>query len=118
MGFFDDEKLKSLMKNIDFSEATGFSKKDQISVLGTTELTDKEYERIAIAVSEQTSQYKAMSKNRGSEIDGFYIVLVFKNHNEKDALCNNFGITLDEGRFIEGNTFVQIISEHAAMEVE
>jgi hypothetical protein len=118
MGFFDDEKLKSLMKSINFSEATGFSKKNQISLLGTTELTEKEYEKIAIAVSEQTAQYKGMSKNRESEIDGFYIVLVFKNHNEKDTLCDNFGITLDDGRFIEGNTFVQIISEQAAMEAE
>jgi hypothetical protein len=118
MGFFDDEKLKSLMANINFSEATGFSKKNQISLLGTTELTDKEYEKIALAVSEQTQRYKAMSQNKGSEIDGFYIVLVFKNHNEKDTLCNNFGITLDDGRFIEGNAFVQIISEQAAMEAE
>jgi hypothetical protein len=118
MGFFDDEKLKSLMANINFSEATGFSKKNQISLFGTTELTDKEYEKIALAVSEQTQQYKAMSQNKGSEIDGFYIVLVFKNHNEKDTLCNNFGITLDDGRFIEGNAFVQIISEQAAMEAE
>jgi hypothetical protein len=118
MGFFDNEKLKVLMNNINFSEVTGFSKKDQISILGTTELTDKEYEKIAVAVSEQTSQYRAMSKNRGSEVDGFYIVLVFKNHNEKDMLCNNFGITLDEGRFIEGNTFVQAIFEQAEMEKE
>jgi hypothetical protein len=118
MGFFDDEKLKSLMANINFSEATGFSKKNQISLLGITELTDKEYEKIAVAVSEQTSKYKAMSQNRGNEIDGFYIVLVFKNHNEKDTLCNNFGITLDDGRFIEGNAFVQAIAEQVAMEAE
>jgi hypothetical protein len=118
MGFFDDEKLKSLMKSIDFSEATGFSKKNQVSLLGITELTDKEYEKIALAVSEQTARYKSMSQNRGSEIDGFYIVLVFKNHNEKDTLCNNFGIALDDGRFIESNAFVQIISEQAAMEAE
>jgi hypothetical protein len=118
MGFFDDEKLKDLMKNINFSEATGFSKKNQISLLGITELTDEEYKKIAIAVSEQTSRYKEMSRNRGSEVDGFYIVLVFKNHNEKDTLCNNLGITLDDGRFIEGNTFVQTIFEQAEMEKE
>jgi hypothetical protein len=118
MGFFDDEKLKDLMKNIDFSEASGFSKKNQISLLGTTELTDKEYEKIALAVSEQTSQYKEMSKNRGSEVDGFYIVLVFKNHNEKDALCSNFDIALDDGKFIDGNAFVQAIVEQAAREAE
>jgi hypothetical protein len=118
MGFFDDEKLKSLMKNINFSEATGFSKKNQISLLGTTELTDMEYEKIATAVSEQTSRYKEMSKNRGNEVDGFYIVLVFKNHNEKDALCDNLGITLDDGRFIGGNTFIRTISEQALMEAE
>jgi hypothetical protein len=118
MGFFDDEKLKDLMKTIDFSEATGFSKKNQISLLGAAELTDKEYEKIALAVSEQTPQYKAMSRNRGSEVDGFYIVLVFKNHNEKDALCNNLGIALDEGKFIEGGVFVQAAAEQAAMEAE
>jgi hypothetical protein len=118
MGFFDDEKLKSLMKNIDFSEATGFSKKNQISFLGITELTDKEYARIAEAVSEQTSRYKEMSKNRGNEVDGFYIVLVFKNHNEKDTLCNNFDIALDDGRFVEGNAFVQAIAEQSRMEAD
>jgi hypothetical protein len=32
--------------------------------------------------------------------------------------CNNFGITPDDGRFIEGNAFIQIISEQAAMEAE
>jgi hypothetical protein len=118
MGFFDDEKLKSLMESINFSEITGFSKKNQISLLGTTELTDKEYEKIVLAVSEQTSRYKEMSKNRGNEVDGFYIVLVFKNHGEKDTLCNNFDITLDDGRFIEGNTFVRIIAEQVETEKE
>jgi hypothetical protein len=118
MGFFDDEKLKSLMQSINFSEVTGFSKKNQISLLGITELTDKEYEKIALAVSEQTSRYKEMSGDRGNEVDGFYIVLVFKSHSEKDTLCDNFGIALDDGRFVEGNAFVRTIAEQAAMEGE
>lgn len=116
-GFFDNDKLKELMKNIDFSEGSGFGKKEQISLLGVSELSEEEYKKIALQVEKQTSEIKQMSKSLATEVDSFYIVLVFKNSGEKEALIDNLGIELDDGRFCNGNVFIeQLLEAHADME--
>ena len=111
MGFFDDDKLKEVMKGIDFSEMTGFSKKNQISLFADTELTDEEYGKIASDVMETTKALTNMSKSSGGEVNSNYIVLVFKNAGEKETLVDNLGIELDDGRFINGNDFLEQMYE-------
>ena len=107
MGYFDDEKLKVIMKEVDFSEGTGFSKKNQISLFAESELTDEEYANIVQEVAETTEQIQKMHKDRGAEMDNNYIVLVFKNAGEKFSLVQNLGIELDNERFINGNDFLE-----------
>ena len=111
MGFFDDDKLKEVMKGVDFSEMTGFSKKNQISLFADTELTDEEYGKIASDVMETTKALTNMSKSSGGEVNSNYIVLVFKNAGEKETLVDNLGIELDDGRFINGNDFLEQMYE-------
>ena len=111
MGFFDDDKLKEVMKGVDFSEMTGFSKKNQISLFADSELTDDDYQKIAIEVDEQSKQFENMKKRGKDETDSNYIVLVFKNRGEKQTLIDNLGIELDDGRFINGNEFLQQMYE-------
>lgn len=111
MGFFDDDKLKEMMKDIDFSEMTGFSKKNQISLFADTELTDEEYTKIAEEVIETTKSIQSMHENSVNETNNNYVVLVFKNAGEKQTLIDNLGIELDDGRFINGNDFLQQMYE-------
>lgn len=110
MGFFDEDKLKNIMKEVNFSEMTGFSKQNQISLFADTELTNDEYEKIAQQVEAQTNQYKQMTKVGENETDNFYIVLVFKNAGEKNSLLNGLNIELEDGRFINGNIFLEVLA--------
>lgn len=52
MGFFDEAKLDDLMKSIDFSEMTGFSKQAQTAMFTDTTLTDDEYAEVAQKAAE------------------------------------------------------------------
>lgn len=118
MGFFDEEKLKSMMKEVDFSEMTGFSKKNQISLFADTEMTDEEYTKIAEQVIETTAALKEMHQSRENETNNNYIVLVFKNAGEKQTLIDNLGFTLDDGRFINGNDFLEQVYQLAEENME
>lgn len=107
MGFFDEDKLHDIMKEIDFSEMTGFSKKNQISMFAESDLTDEEYTKIAEQVEASTKAIKDMSNKTSSEVDANYIVLVFKNKGDKHTLIDNLGIELDDGRFANGHEFLE-----------
>lgn len=110
MGFFDDDKLKEVMRSVDFSEATGFSKQNQVSYFAESNLTDEDYREIAQRVSEHTKDFKEISTV--SENDSNYVVLVFKNRGEKESLIDNLGFPLDDGRFCNGNEFLSHIYSH------
>ena len=107
MGFFDEDKLHEIMKEVDFSELTGFSKKNQISMFADSSLTDDEYAEIAEQVEETTKKFKKMHQSTTSEVDANYIVLVFKNAGDKATLVNNLGIELDNGRFSNAHDFLE-----------
>lgn len=107
MGFFDEDKLHQIMKDVDFSEATGFSKKNQISMFADSSLTDEEYTKIAEQVEETTKKFKQMHQSTTSEVDSNYIVLVFKNAGDKNTLVDNLGIELDNGRFANAHEFLE-----------
>ncbi len=118
MGFFDEDKLHQMMKEIDFSEMSGFSKRNQISMFADSSLTDEEYAQIAEQVEETTNKFKKMHRNTTNEVDANYVVLVFKNAGDKETLVDNLGIELDNGRFINGHDFLDSLyssfSENAA----
>ena len=107
MGFFDEDKLHEIMTEVDFSELTGFSKKNQISMFADSSLTDDEYAEIAEQVEETTKKFKKMHQSTTSEVDANYIVLVFKNAGDKATLVNNLGIELDNGRFSNAHDFLE-----------
>lgn len=107
MGFFDEDKLHEIMKEVDFSEMTGFSKKNQISMFADTSLTDEEYTKIAERVEETTKKFKKMSDDTTNEVDANYVVLVFKNAGDKATLIDNLGIELDNGRFANAHEFLE-----------
>lgn len=107
MGFFDEDKLHQIMKEVDFSEMTGFSKKQQISLFAESSLTDEEYTKIAEQVEETTKKFKKMHESTSNEVDANYIVLVFKNKGDKATLIDNLGIELDNGRFANAHEFLE-----------
>lgn len=107
MGFFDEDKLHEIMKEVDFSELTGFSKKNQISMFADSSLTDDEYAEIAEQVESTTKKFKDMHKSTTSEVDANYIVLVFKNAGDKSTLVDNLGVELDNARFINAHDFLE-----------
>lgn len=107
MGFFDEEKLHEIMKEVDFSELTGFSKKNQISMFAESDLTDEEYTEIAEQVEKSTKRFKKMSDDNSQEQDANYIVLVFKNRGDKQTLIDNIGIELENERFCNGHNFLE-----------
>ena len=86
MGFFDEDKLHEIMKEVDFSEMTGFSKQNQITLFADTELTDEEYRKIAEKVEERSKSMKKISEKAVDEADANYVVLVFKNMGDKTTL--------------------------------
>ena len=110
-GIFDDAKLEKLMKEIKFSEKTGFSKKEQISYLHNTELTEDEYRKICEQVAETTQSIQQMHTDRVKEVDANYVVLVFKNRGDKQTLIDNLGIQLDDGRFCNAHDFLEQLYE-------
>lgn len=110
-GIFDDAKLEKLMKEIKFSEKTGFSKKEQISYLHDTELTEDEYRKICEQVAETTQSIQQMHTDRVKEVDANYVVLVFKNRGDKQTLIDNLGIQLDNGRFCNAHDFLEQLYE-------
>lgn len=107
MGFFDEDKLHEIMKEVDFSELTGFSKKNQISMFADTELTDEEYKKIAEQVEATSQAMKKVSENAATEMDANYVVLVFKNAGDKATLIDNLGVELDDARFINAHDFLE-----------
>lgn len=107
MGFFDEDKLHEIMKEVDFSELTGFSKKNQISMFADTELTDAEYKKIAEQVEATSQAMKKVSENAATEMDANYVVLVFKNAGDKATLIDNLGVELDDARFINAHDFLE-----------
>lgn len=110
-GIFDDAKLEKLMKEIKFSEKSGFTKKEQISYLHNTELTDEEYRKICEQVAETTQSIQDMHSGRQKEVDANYVVLVFKNRGDKQSLIDNLGISLDDGRFCNAHDFLEQLYE-------
>lgn len=107
MGFFDEDKLHEIMKEVDFSELTGFSKKNQITMFADSSLTDEEYTEIAEQVEETTKKFKNMHQSTTSEVDANYVVLVFKNAGDKRTLVDNLDIELDNGRFVNAHDFLE-----------
>ena len=107
MGFFDEDKLHEIMVDIEFTEMSGFSKKNQISMFADSSLTDEEYAKIAAQVENTTKSLKKMHKDTTNEVDANYIVLVFKNRGDKATLIDNLGITLDNGRFANAHEFLE-----------
>lgn len=107
MGFFDEDKLHEIMKEVDFSELTGFSKKNQITMFADTELTDSEYKKIAEQVDEQSKKILEARQNGSREMDANYVVLVFKNSGDKATLIENMGVELDDGRFVNAHDFLE-----------
>lgn len=111
MGFFDEDKLHQMMKEIDFSEMSGFSKENQIKLFSDTSLTDEEYRKI----SEKVAKSLASTKNEITKtlddkelsVDANYIVLVFKNKGDKESLVGNMGINFEDGRFCNGHIFLE-----------
>jgi hypothetical protein len=110
-GYFDEDKLKDMMKEIDFSEATGFLKKEQVSYFAETDLTDEEYRKIAERVEETSQKIEEMHSKQAVETDSNYIVLIFKNRGDKETLINNLGLQLDDGRFCNGQVFLEQLYE-------
>ena len=110
-GYFDDDKLKSLMDEVKFSEYTGFNKQEQISCFAQTDLTDEEYQKIAEKVQAATDKITKMQDKSKVETDSNYVVLVFKNRHDKEMLINNLDIILDNDRFINGQDFLSVLYE-------
>ena len=110
-GYFDEDKLKNLMDEISYSNDSGFSKEEQISIFHDTEMLDEEYEKIAQKVEMTTKMIGEMHSSRQSESNNNYCVLVFKNRHDKDMLINNLGIALEDDRFINGQEFLDILYE-------
>ena len=107
MGFFDEDKLHEIMVDIEFTEMSGFSKKNQITMFADSSLTDEEYAKIAEQVENTTKSLKKMHQDTTNEVDANYIVLVFKNRGDKATLIDNLGITLDNGRFANAHEFLE-----------
>lgn len=116
MGFFDDDKLKEVMRSVDFSESTGFTKQNQVSYFAESNLTDEDYREIAQRVSEHTKEFKNISKE--NETDANYVVLVFKNRGEKESLIDNLNFPLDDGRFCNGNEFLECLYSNVRESIE
>ena len=108
MGFFDEDKLHEIMKEVDFSELTGFSKQNQITMFLETDLTDEEYAEIAEQITDTVDRYHDSVDKGNAEADANYVVLVFKNKNDRQMLIDNLGVRLDEsGRFCNGHEFLE-----------
>ncbi len=110
-GYFDEDKLKSLMDEVKFSEFTGFNKSEQVSLFANADLTDEEYQKIAEKVQATTDKIQKMHSKGETETDKNYIVLVFKNRHDKEMLIDNLGISLDDGRFSNAHEFLENLYE-------
>lgn len=110
-GYFHADKLKSLMEEVKFSEFTGFSKEEQVSAFQNLDLTDEEYTKLAEKISATTEKIQKMHEHGRHEVGQNYIVLVFKNRNDKEMLIDNLGVTLDNGRFANGHEFLEHLYE-------
>lgn len=40
------------------------------------------------------------------------LFLFFKNHGDKDNLVTNIGVPLEDGRFCNGHTFLELMYDH------
>ena len=111
-GYFDESSLKSLMGEINNSEWSGFSKSEQVSLFQNTDISDEEYQKLVSKISDATSKLTQMKQKRGIEIGANYVVLVFKNSNDKENLINNLGIPLEDNRFCNGEVFLDKMYEN------
>lgn len=108
-GAFDEKKLEIVMKEINFTENSGFSKKEQINLFNSTEmLSEEEYKKISEQVSKLTDAFKDVSET-SAQADSFYIVLVFKNATERNFITDAMDIVLDDDKFYNGNDFIAAV---------
>ena len=105
-GYFDENKLKPLMAEIGNSEWSGFSKAEQVSMFQNTDISDEEYQKLVSRISASTDKLTKMKRNRAKEAGANYVVLVFKNSNDRNNLVSNLGIPLEDNRFCNGEVFL------------
>lgn len=110
-GMFDTDKLKIVMQDINFSEMSGFDKREAMSVFGTGDfLSDEEYAEIEQNVKAMTDGFIEMVEKDGTKLDN-YIVLIFPNSSDKYALMNAYDIQLNDFFFCSGEEFIAKVRE-------
>lgn len=117
-GMFDTDKLKIVMQDINFSEMSGFDKREAMSVFGTGDfLSDEEYAEIEQNVKAMTDGFIDMVSEDGSKLDN-YVVLIFPNASDKYNLMNAYDIQLDDMFFYSGEAFIEKIKTAEGYDVE
>lgn len=110
-GVFDNDKLKVVMGEIKFDETSGFDKRQSMSMFNTAEmLSQEELENISKTIAETTSAFKDMSNKTTTE-DDFYLVIVFKNADDKTMFLQSIDLQPDENIYCKSDDFVEAILE-------
>lgn len=110
-GMFDTDKLKIVMQDINFSEMSGFDKREAMSVFGTGDfLSDEEYAEIEQNVKSMTDGFIEMVERDGTKLDN-YIVLIFPNSSDKYNILNAYDIELNDFFFCSGEEFISKLRE-------
>ena len=113
-GEYDLEKLNEMMKDLDYSEDTGFLKQEQLTILGIKEqLTAEEFEQEVAEVEKIRELLQTIgNNNKEATVDSFYTVLVFKNQSERETMLSNIG--LEDNKFHVAQQVFDAIAETVA----
>jgi uncharacterized membrane protein YciS (DUF1049 family) len=113
-GEYDLEKLNDMMKDLGYSEDTGFLKQEQMTILGIKEqITAEEFEQEVAEVEKIRELLQTIGNtNKDNTVDDFYVVLVFKNKTEKEVMLSNVG--LEDNKFQVAQQLFDAVAESVA----
>ena len=97
------------MRDLEFSEDTGFLKSEQMTILGIKESISMEQFEQEVAEIEKIREVLQNIGNAAEiqEGDSFYCVLVFKNASERANVLNSIG--LEDNKFQHGSEFISAV---------
>lgn len=112
-GEFVDDSLQDILKQLDYTEDTGFDKNDVLQTFGVTrELSKEEYEELAQNAENMKQVFNNMKKfQKGGDSDDFYTVLVFKESKERDIFLESIG--LEPNKFQNAQMFINALTKKA-----
>ena len=101
-GDFDIEKLEVMAKDAELSmEKMGFQAADMYRLFGVDSLDSDEMAKVSNRLHAMRDAYDNITKRNEDKNDvNFYLVVVFKNYEERAAFTEKFGF--DDNRYLDG----------------